>query len=253
MKYKNDKLLLWDITIKSFGSKFDNLNFLFKNWFNVPIWFVLTSWFSEEEVRNFFYSYINTDYYIVRSSSSIEDWLNISYAWIFKSIYSIFDYTSIYYNYLSVLNSIEWSIVDSYELKLLWKKNSNKIMNVIFQEYIFWDYSWIYFSNLSNFKLLSFVKWWNSLLVDWEVDGTNIYMDLDFKILNQEYNYQTKILTKDFKILDYNKKNYIDKILFLSLIKTFMKLEKFYSYPIDVEWLIKENKVYILQVRPITT
>lgn len=134
-------------------------------------------------------------------------------------------------------------------------------MNVLVQEYIFWDYSGLYFSNLDNQKILSVIKWWNSLLVDWKVNWTNLYMDENYNIIKDEYYniikdeyfIQEKILDKDFKIKEYYKKVYIEKKFFLELLKTFIKIEKIYDYPVDIEWTIMWKKVYILQVRPITT
>lgn len=37
------------------------------------------------------------------------------------------------------------------------------------------------------------------------------------------------------------------------LCKLTTKLEAYFQHPVDVEWAVKENKVYILQSRPITT
>ena len=49
---------------------------------------------------------------------------------------------------------------------------------------------------------------------------------------------------------------YLPKIedkMILELSKVIKKIEKFYGFPVDVEWGIEGNKIYILQCRPITT
>lgn len=74
----------------------------------------------------------------------------------------------------------------------------------------------------------------------------------DFNILEVEYNLQEKILNSNLELLDYYKKVYIDKKLLLKLIKQFIKIEKLYWVWVDIEWTIKSEENYILQVRPIT-
>lgn len=39
----------------------------------------------------------------------------------------------------------------------------------------------------------------------------------------------------------------------ISLSKLILKIESYYNFPIDVEWAIEDNKIYITQSRPITT
>lgn len=41
--------------------------------------------------------------------------------------------------------------------------------------------------------------------------------------------------------------------MILSLSDLIQKIEKFYGFPVDIEWGIEDNKIYILQCRPITT
>ena len=41
--------------------------------------------------------------------------------------------------------------------------------------------------------------------------------------------------------------------MILKLSTIVAKIENFYSFPIDVEFAVKNQKIYILQARPITT
>ncbi len=70
---------------------------------------------------------------------------------------------------------------------------------------------------------------------------------------------QTQIIysnlgTKEVE-LEENKK--LEKVLnkgeIDNLLKVALKLEKHYGYPLDIEWAIRNNKIYILQARAITT
>jgi pyruvate,water dikinase len=78
-------------------------------------------------------------------------------------------------------------------------------------------------------------------------------MDNNFKIIKQEYNLQEELLNSNLEITEYNKKVSIKKDILLKLIKIFIKIEKIFNFDVDIEWTIKNNEVYILQVRPITT
>jgi len=39
----------------------------------------------------------------------------------------------------------------------------------------------------------------------------------------------------------------------LKLSETIIQIEKYFGFPVDVEWAIENNEIYILQARPITT
>lgn len=250
---KNNKNLnvLWLSENNNYWSKINNLNFLKKTWFNIPKWFILEKKIDKEKINILYGSQINSKYYIVRSSSNVEDSNKLSYAGLFISIFWMYKNWKIFNDINRVFDSINDKKIEIYDKKILWRVNKKK-MNVLVQEYILWDLSGVFFNNINGDKLLSIVKWWNSLLVDSVVSWTNIYMWEKFNILKSEYNIQEKIINDNLNIIDLYEKVYIDKKILLLLLKEFIKIQRLYNYSIDIEWTIKDGIIYILQVRPIT-
>jgi pyruvate,water dikinase len=82
----------------------------------------------------------------------------------------------------------------------------------------------------------------------------------DFAFLNSEVNAQTKMLvfdgntTTDKKItLEEVRNQKLPGELIIELAKIAKKIEEHYKFPCDIEWALANNKLYILQSRPITT
>ena len=250
----NNKIyILWEKVQLSFWWKIDNLNVLKNKWFNVPKGFFFNnSRISEIAINSLFLSYIKSDKYIVRSSASCEDSKKISYAWMFKSISWFYKKGTLLRDVLSVFNSINSDYLNIYEKEVLWSSQKNRRMNVLIQEYISWDISWVYLSNINKNRIIWFIRWWNQLLVDWKVSWTEIYMNRKFKIIKENYNVQSSFLNRELSIINYNKKVYLINSLFEDLIKVFKRIEKIFGFDIDIEWTIKDNQIYILQARPIT-
>lgn len=241
--YNNNQLFWW---------KFNNLNFLFKNNLKVPKTFVVNESFSEfKEILHLYQKYIKSEYYIVRSSCRVEDWKKLSYAWLFCSISWKISENLLEKNIKKVILSKNNENIILYEKYLLWKI-TEKDMNIIIQEYIFWDFSGIYFSNLDWKKVINIIYWWNKFLVDWEENSTNFYLDENFKILNKEIWFQKRKLWENFNIFFVNKNIEIPDNIFNLIINNIKIAEKLFNYSIDVEFTIKNNEFYFLQVRPIT-
>ncbi|MDD4050122.1 MAG: PEP/pyruvate-binding domain-containing protein [Candidatus ainarchaeum sp.] len=81
------------------------------------------------------------------------------------------------------------------------------------------------------------------------------------EILDQQINIQSKALYKCYrrgvkwKELT-KKKGYSQKLSnkqIINLSKIIIKIEKHYGFPVDIEWAIEKNKIFITQSRPITT
>ena len=244
--------ILWDYKWDKFWWKIDNLNFLYEKWFNIPKWFWINKLIDKNELNKLYKKYVNSEIYIARSSANCEDWKKLSYAWLFESIEWFYCRWNLYKDIENIFDSIKNKLLDIYEKQILWQSLKNRKMNVLIQEYIVGDYSGVYLSNINNERILGIIAWWNKLLIDWVVNWINLYLDRNFQIIKQEYNIQEKILDWDLEIKEYNKKVKIGKNLILELIKNFIKIEKIYWYWVDIEWIIKNNKIYILQVRPIT-
>lgn len=232
--------------------KINYLSIISEKWFNIPNSFVIRWKCTSKKLYNLYDKYIKSDIYIVRSSANVEDWNNKSFAGLFESIEWFYSEWKLYYDYKEVLNSVNNVGVKIYLEKLNYKEN-NIVMNVLIQQYIAWEYSWVYFSLYKWKKYLEYIKWWNALLVNGLVDSSNIYFDDSFNILIAESNKQDKYLDEKLDIIEFWKKNNIVKEKsYNNLINTIKDIEKLFDFPVDIEWTIKNSKGYILQVRPIT-
>lgn len=52
---------------------------------------------------------------------------------------------------------------------------------------------------------------------------------------------------------DQGEKQVLSDINILKLSKTILQIEEYFGFPVDVEWAMENNEIYILQARPITT
>lgn len=245
-----------DISINSnFGWKILNL-LKIKNNFNIPKWFIVTE--KEDHINNdiykYYYEIINDKFYICRSSMNNEDSLKLSYAWLFDSIeWRIIDNTLLE-DIVDVFNSLENDFLDEYEEKVLWKRVENRKMNVLVQEFILWEVSWVYFSDYSWNRLIEYIKWTNQFLVDWVVKSNKLILDKDYNEINHEKNIQYKYIWENLDIFIFDKlNNWLSDENKDKLINELKRLKTYFDFEIDVEWTIKNWELFILQVRPITT
>lgn len=90
-------------------------------------------------------------------------------------------------------------------------------------------------SEFANYILVEMVEGLCEKLVSGEVVPTKFFV-------------RKKTDRVDLKIGDI----YIDDTIFLKLIEIAKKVENIYKCPMDIEYAIKDRKIYILQARPIT-
>ena len=211
-----------------------NLKELKKHGFNVPDFEVI-----EWEDRN---KEIDTSKYrgkyAIRSSFLLEDSELDSFAGQFDTYLNV-DSKDINKKVQECFNSINSSNINDY----LKKKNINidEIkMNVIIQKMIDSDYSGVLFTvnprGLLNEEVIVVGKGIGSNVVEDKVNTTTYY----YNITDNIYYYE-------------GKHEYLDKEKIEELILLSKKLIKVFGDYIDIEYSIKDNDIYILQVRPITT
>lgn len=214
--------------MENIWNKAKNLLLLKKGWFRVPDFFVL-SWddikklntdFDENisEILKNIESNFNYKRYSIRSSSSFEDRENSSMAWQFKSFINI--------NKTDIGASINQILIDAFE-----KSGNLDSFSIMVQEYVPVSMSGVTFTRDPLWfekMILEYHYWEGEELVSW------------------------KIIPKRFS-LNWNEEN-ID--IFwketCSIIDTFKDIERFFSFPMDVEWCFYDSKLYILQARKIT-
>lgn len=181
-------------------------------------------------------NYINAEKYVVRSSAIGEDSSDFSWAGCFESILDV-EKTQLESAIIKCGKSLKGERVRAYQ-KL--HNNTNKIeyIGILIQEYIDAEWSGVCFSSnpvTGNEEecVIEYQKGKSGSVVGGYGEPTTIIIDKNAKTVNE----QTDIIF-----------NYINQI--------YEKVKEIYNIwrvPVDVEWLIKNGKLYITQTRPITT
>ena len=214
--------------------KANNLIKLKENGFNVPK-FDIIKWEDRNKEIDI------TKYkgkYAIRSSCNLEDNIDNSFAGQFDTYLNIKD-KDINKKVQDCFNSINNKNIIDY----LNKKNiniSNIKMDVIIQEMVESDYSGVLFtsnpSGLINESVIVVGKGLGNNIVEDKIDTTTYY----YNITDNVYYYE-------------GKKDYLNKESIEELINISNKLKEVFGDYLDIEYAIKNNKIFILQVRPITT
>lgn len=241
-----------------YWNKANNLNILDKSWFKVPKFIK----FSEENVLDF--SKIEkklTFPIIIRSSYSIEDGKKNAFAWIFESYFPVYNEKD-YKKWLDIcINADNLDKFKTY-VKINKIDISKMKKNFIIQEFILWDFSWVCFTkNTENEITIEIVPWLNEPLVQWNVKtpfsikiNRNNIKDYNIKDFYMDNQYKTiqksKVINKNFDLLTFEEDillEFKDRLLY-----QFLKIEKLFLYPQDIEFTVKWKDIYILQSRNIT-
>ena len=222
-----------------FGGKAANLGFLMQNGFNVPEGFCISTKIDRidnkikrEIVKKFkkFKSKV-----AVRSSATLEDSKKSSFAGQFDTFLNVDDKEQLIAAITKCKISIESKRAKYY---ISGKKLSNVEMAVIVQTMINADYAGVIFTVDPIKKkhiLIEIVKGLGDKLVSGEVTPSSYFIDKTNMKIKNEFN--------SFNI----NKNIIQK-----LVKTALKIESIYKTPQDIEFCVKNGKIFILQSRPIT-
>ena len=176
--------------------------------------------------------------YAIRSSSNLEDRKLNSFAGQFDTYLNVVP-KKINKKVQACFNSINNKNVDDYLKKQNIKTKDIK-MDVIIQEMVNAKYSGIIFTSNPQ-GLLN-----ETVIVVGKGLGNNIVED---KILTTTYYYNRtdKVYYYD-GLIDYLNKELIEELITLS-----EKIKEVLGEYLDIEFAIKDNKIYILQARPITT
>ena len=202
--------------------KSKNLNILKSNNINVPNYIVVENY--STDILNF----SNKNLFAIRSNSILEDNTKNSYAGQFRSF----------------LNVSKENIEEKIELvKKSYKElGDNQSNDVIIQEMIDCDYSGIIFTanpiGILNEVVITVGTGLGENIVEDKVETTSYYYNKDDKCYYYEQQNNSILLNE--KIL---------KELFLLS----EKIENIFNTYVDIEFGIKDDIVYILQTRPITT
>lgn len=214
--------------------KANNLLKLKDNGFNVPE-FEIIKW--EDKDKEIDISKYKGSY-AIRSSCELEDNLDNSFAGQFDTYLNV-KTNDINKKVKECFNSINNKNIIDY----LNKKNisiEDIKMDVIIQEMVDSEYSGILFTSnpqgLLNESVITVGEGLGNNIVEDKIDTTTYYYNTTDNI----YYYE-------------GKKDLLNKELIEELINTSNKLKKVFGELLDIEFSIKDNIIYILQVRPITT
>ena len=235
MIYKLNEIDKKDIT--EVGGKAGNLGELIKLGFNVPKGFVCTSKENRDDIYNM-YNKLELGKVAIRSSAICEDGIQNSYAGQFESFLNI--------NKEEIINRIEKCYNSNQSGNIKGYINEKQIeeedtkVSVIVQEMISSDIAGVMFTknpvNGADRIIIESVLGLGEKLVQGEVTPTQIIVD-------------KKTLLIENKIGEEMLSN--DEAKLLSEIGK--KIERKFKAPQDIEWVIKDGKIYLLQSRNITT
>ena len=226
--------------IDLFGGKATNLGFLIRNGFNVPEGFSISTRINKlttdikekviEKLKGIGYPVA------VRSSATAEDSKNSSFAGQFKTFLEINSERELFVAIEKCWNSLNSKNVQAY---LKNKNIKNVKIAIIVQKMINADYGGVIFTIDPVGKkniLIEIVKDSGEKLVAGEATPNSYHIN------RKDFSINQKKTTFEF-----DEKHLID------ISKVALKIEKLYDYPQDIEFCIKDNKLFILQSRPITT
>jgi phosphohistidine swiveling domain-containing protein len=229
--------------INKLGGKAANLFYLTKAGLPVPPWFVIPIDSNIDEmqleIKNAYNQLIQLGQSVaVRSSASLEDNTEVSFAGQFKTILNIQNFDDLLIATKQVKESANSEIVQAYLTAHQMDKSLVK-MGVIVQVMIEGDVAGVMFTANPTTGNLAEVMINSALGQDSVVSGeeTSVYViDKNSRVI------------KDSKIVNGS----LSKEQVYKLIELGSKIETQYGAPQDIEWTFKDGKPSILQSRPIT-
>ena len=195
----------------------------------------------KSEIKIFFDLLVNQkkkDFlFAVRSSSVGEDSKLFSFAGLYDTILNVKNIENLYNAVESVWQSFWNTEAVEYRKKIKPLVMADS-MGVIVQKMIHCSWGGVFFSKnplKSSEIMIEYVEGHPEKLVNGEASS-------DLLAINRK--------SLDFSI----KNNSIPKYLIFDLINFGIKIEKYFSCPVDIEWCIdKKNQLWILQARPISS
>lgn len=218
------------------GNKAKNLTILKDAGFNVPTFIVINN--ESGDTKKYLNKFIKPNkLYAVRSSGNLEDLPGLSFAGQYYTALNIKGVNNVLKEIDKCYDSIKSATVKSY------LKNNNLSeeglkMSVIIQEMVDADYSGVAFSI-------------NPLSGDDKEIVVNIAKGLGDAVVSghitpteYSYNWFNDSVTKNSDLIS-------DKLL-QKIVKTVLDIQVLFGFPVDVEFAIKDDKMYLLQSRAIT-
>lgn len=254
------------------GGKAYALAQLYQNNFSVPNGFVITTEFfnsfSNEDnivgndlkiILEYLDACSQRDSVAVRSSASVEDSSNLSFAGQFDTFLNVKKVD------VSVAIKKCWQSLYNLRVSRYAKQNNKEMkMAVLIQEMIYPDVSGVAFSchpvtNDSNAMVIEAVLGSNELLVQGTVTPDCYVVNKQLEILDKKVVSQKNILFLDNgkiipnTILINGNRQKLSDYKIIAVAQMVRSVENYFHHPVDVEWAINKENILILQSRPITT
>lgn len=259
---------------KLVGGKGYNLGVLARNGFDVPNGFVLTTdayedWVRAENIgadqlsmlQRLIVSYrkLGADRVAVRSSATVEDMSETSSAGVYETTLNVRDTFNLVGSVLKGFRSFNQQNAVLY--REVNGMGNNGEMALVVQEMINADASGVIFSSNPMTRergqvVINSVRGIAEPLVSGRLTGDTFVVSKDGQILSETINPQDFKLTLDGEV-EVNEDERITPSLkpeqMMKLAEIAEKIEQLYGTPQDIEFAIKDGKIWILQARPITT
>jgi len=229
-----------DIDIKEVGGKSAHLNHLKHEGLPVPKGVIVENDYFLQDVKpDFIHNLDPNKRYAVRSSALDEDGSNFSFAGLQDTYLNV--------SYEDILEKVETCYQSQFnERALEYRKNldigASKGMSVLVQEMVDADYAGVIFTqNPLNNRI-------DEIVIE-VVEGLGEKLVSGYKTPSTyTVNKQNPSMTTTV-----NSTNELSQEMILELVRYANIIENLYGIPQDIEFAIKDNIVYILQARPITT
>ena len=216
--------------------KAKNLQILKDNNFLVPQFWVIKR--IEEISPTFLFILSDKTKYAVRSSFDVEDGNESSFAGQFKTILNV-EKRDLYKAAQQVFESANAQNVAEYNAKT---NNKPASCRAIIQEMVEAEMSGVMFSanplGIMNETVIAVGNGLGDQVVEDKVPTTSYYYNQDDKTYCMEASEDSPRL---------------DDVMIKKLITTINEIKKIFKCEVDVEFAIKNNHIFILQARPITT
>lgn len=203
------------------------------------------------------YKLLNSKEVAVRSSATSEDGKNHAWAGQLETFLNVDES-----NIIEAVKKCWCSIFSPRALFYRLKNNdvSDIAVAVVVQEMVQSEESGIAFSinpatNNKNEIVIEAVLGLGEAIVSGKVSPDTYIIDKSKStILSKEIKEQKiKLVNNNWITIEDGNRQKLGDNKILELENTIKEIENLYGYPVDVEWGIQNNKIYILQCRPITT
>ncbi|MEP0266690.1 PEP/pyruvate-binding domain-containing protein [Dokdonia sp.] len=258
-----------NIPSQSFGGKADGLISLSRKGFRVPPFYIIPNHTIQDIITEKVSIASLCDEWIenvtpekeslwaVRSSAEVEDGKDKSYAGIFTT-----EINCKPDELVAAFNSVIAGFKNAQTEHTAYHETEDFGFNIVLQEMICGEFSGVGFSvnpleQVSEHPIINIIPGLGLKLVSGEENAMMINLGKPFEIISEDEHYHGELygLSSNYKSITLTKDALFKKVspYLKELRESLLKIDQLQGHPVDTEFTICDNKVYWLQVRPITT